>query len=232
MKKLDIWCEGVADQKFLADVIQSWFGLKCTLPKKSKTYECRNDAEELVLHIRATGSINPFISAQAWLDARKDFVENVALEIKNVTIVDADLDFQKRLDTILATTEGMIGTDNLFLWPNNQPKQSDNHENHDLELLLEQIMKKDSKDLFIDCWKGYESCLIKKSNPKSTDGAFFVPDRKAMVYAFVEAFTGEPNQSKEQNRDYLDSDLWELDGEKEPLKHLKAFLEKHIQNAA
>ena len=127
MIKADFWVEGIADQKFLADLITIWYGLSFKF--KDKTFECLDLEKQLHLKIRGTKGVTSFISKSGWEDDVKElFLLNS--EKKHIVILDGDEDFKNRRKIVLKTTEGAITNETLYLWPDNQS-------NGDLENLLE-----------------------------------------------------------------------------------------------
>lgn len=221
MVKTNIWVEGIADQKFLADVLKVWFGF--SLDKK---FEFRDASGEVMIRISKGDGVSTFSTGDGWEKIKQSFEENEARGTKNLIIVDADDDFDKRKKEVAKTVvEVNFDSDtDLFLWPDHQPHQKKG----DLERLLEQIINPDHKAIF-ECWNAYEDCLRKTPNKTYT-----TPARKTKIYAYLEALLGETasekEKIKERERDYSNADHWNLDDTKEPLKPLYEFLKKHITN--
>ena len=217
MAKIDIWVEGVADQKFIADLLNSWYGLVF-----NKKFECRDNGRQIEVNIRQSGGVTSFISEEGWYEIESIFKENEVQGVKNLAILDADESFEQRKSkvnqTITAATFS-IETD-LFLWPYNQHAG-------DLENLLEQIINPENKSIF-ECWEAYEECL--KNTPGKT---FTLPARKTKIYAYLEALLGETNKEKEKikerEREYTNQKHWILGNSSGPLKYLKKFLDSHLQ---
>ena len=220
MKAVDIWVEGVADQKFLSDVISEWFNLSF-----DKDFKCKDADQNIRIQIRQVEGISKFNSKSDWQKVKPFFEENQASGVKNLIILDADEDFEKRKDEVKGTViEVEFASDkDLFLWPNHQPHT----EKGDLENLLEQIINPEHQLIF-KCWDAYENCL--RSYP---DKNYTTPARKTKIYAYLEALLGETQSEKEnlkeKKRDYSNTDHWILDHTKEPLKHLYEFLKKHLK---
>jgi hypothetical protein len=64
MVKIDFWVEGIADQKFLADIIANWFDLELKFDRKSNTFICEDTARQIDLKIRGSGGVASFISEE------------------------------------------------------------------------------------------------------------------------------------------------------------------------
>lgn len=218
MIKIDFWVEGIADQKFLADVITKWYGLSFSF--KDKTFECLDPEKQFHLKIRNTGGIASFITKDGWKNIERLFEINKENGVKNIVIPDADDNHKNQTDRVLATTEGVITNETLYLWPDNQS-------NGDLENLLEKIIHPDHQTIF-DCWNAYENCLKQQSGKKYT-----TPARKTKIYAYLEALLGETKSEKkkikEPERDYTNANHWILDENHTSLKPLKNFLDPHLK---
>ena len=223
MVKADIWVEGIADQKFLADVLSVWFGLAFQDSKMSGgvIYECRDETRQIEVRIRAAGTVSAFIAEKEWRKKEQDFVDNQSFGIKNLIIADADDDVAARKTEVAQTVQnvGFNPEFDLFLFPNHQ-------ESGDLENLLEQIIHPEHQAIF-ECWNAYEECLRK--TPGKT---YTTPARKTKIYAYLEALLGnskkEKEKIKEREREYTNADHWQLDPTKEHLKPLHEFLTLHL----
>jgi hypothetical protein len=219
MAAVDIWVEGIADQKFLADVLNVWFGHPF-----DKKFEFRDNSGAVMIRIRRGNGISSFNSADGWNELKPFFEENGLKGTINLVIVDADDDFENRKSEITHTIAGLNfdPKKDLFLWPDHQPHA----EKGDLEKLLEQIIHPEHQPIF-NCWDNYENCLSGHSNKKYT-----TPARKTKIYAYLEALLGETQSEKEKikerERDYSNTAHWNLDHTKEPLKPLYEFLKTHI----
>lgn len=220
MVAVDIWVEGIADQKFLADVLKVWFGLA-----KNDKFECFDEAHNLFIRIRPSvgvnksGGVSKFVSENGWKGIKPFFEEMNAAGGKNLIIADADEDFSARKKDIHRTVKsaGFDVESDLFLWPNNQPNETKG----DLELLLEQIAHPNHHTIF-ECFDGYTECLDKAAK------GYFTPVRKAKIFAYMEAILGSSGHIQENKRDYANDAHWVLNGEIEPLRPLKEFLNKHL----
>jgi len=144
------------------------------------------------------------------------FRENTGKGGTNLLIFDADDNFEEKLNEI-KTAKRELGLEfEIFLFPNNELPG-------DLEILLYNIVNDKHKAL-VECWKQYENCLEKQTHP------YTLPARKTKVYAYLEALLGKSNSQKdkikERNRNYRNSDHWNLDADY--LRPLKTFLKQHF----
>lgn len=147
---------------------------------------------------------------------------NMANERTNIVIIDADDDIDARRSDILAwKTENDLDFE-LFLLPNNQDAGA-------LEDLLENIINPSNRPI-LDCWEDYEKELIMLDIPGRTPPPLTTPAKKTKIYGYLEALLGtskrEKELIKEKERDYENTQHWNLDAEY--LKPLKEFISKNI----
>ena len=131
-------------------------------------------------------------------------------------VLDADCHPQSRRIEFLNERDklNLTITDNhCFLLPNN-------HDQGDLETLLEQISVREHRTLH-DCFEEYERCMQTRNELRS----YHIPNnkvRKAKIYAYGDALGIETNENK---RDYCDSRYWDLNASAvEPLKQFLSSL--------
>jgi hypothetical protein len=141
---------------------------------------------------------------------------------KNLVIFDADENFPQRQTDILAWKAKYKLDFELFLFPNNSDTGA-------LEELLESIINPINKPIF-DCWKNYETCI----SSKSIEGRvtpLTIPAKKTKIYGYLETLLGsshsEKEKIKERNRNYLDTNHWDLNNIS--LTPLKEFLSSFVQ---
>jgi hypothetical protein len=216
MVAVDIWVGGIADQKFLADVMKSWLGF--TFDKKFKYID---ESLKIAIQIRKGEGLSNFNSEKGWGNIKPFFEENNLKRVKNLIVADADVDFVARKNEIGATVQGVgfdVETD-LFLWPDNQAHP----EKGDLERLLAQIVHPDHK-VVLNCFENYENCLRGISGK-----SYAIPNRKAQMYAYTEAL-GAPK--KEHERDYTNPKHWDITPTSFPLNHLYHFLTVHLTSSS
>ena len=147
---------------------------------------------------------------------------NTANERTNIVIIDADDDIDARRSDILAwKTENDLDFE-LFLLPNNQDAGA-------LEDLLENIINPSNRPI-LECWEDYEKELIMLDIPGRTPPPLTTPAKKTKIYGYLEALLGtskrEKELIKEKERDYENTQHWNLDAEY--LKPLKEFISKNI----
>lgn len=142
----------------------------------------------------------------------------------NLVIFDADVKgnnggYIKRMKKLESLRDSLDIEFELFLLPNN-------NKDGDLESLLEQCINNKHQGV-LDCFYNYENCL--KAYKKNGKLVYRLPQRKAMMYSYVDAF---PKSKKEdealKKKDYFFSnkDIWEFDNAY--IKPLSSFLKKHI----
>ncbi len=220
MTNVQIFVEGVADQKFFQDVIQEWYGLKLS---KGKFAE-KNTRIEL-------GDIFDMGGQDSFADSdRMRLLEPIIQtlhveEIPMLVIFDADEYSIKQPDIdAFCQKQGF----SYFLLPYNGTYPEANRNDGDLETLLQEIICPDNQVIF-DCWQAYEQCLTHETATNTTSGAFTLPARKTKLYAYLEALLGETKTQKklikEEHRDYRNKKHWNLDPTHPALKPLKDFLD-------
>ena len=210
MEKIQIFVEGVADQKFFQDLISAWYNTKLTFGGVQKGMVTNGD----IFNVEGKGVFEDEIKMRL-IDPILKF--NDIKGVKNLFIFDAD--------TFKIETKNFEKYKSQF--PIEHFLLPDNQSDGDLETLLEQIINQDNKVIF-DCWEGYEDCL-KTSIRK--EGIFTTPARKTKIYAYLEALLGESkNQKKkikETERNYQDVNHWDLNAP--ALVNLKQFLDQYFQ---
>ncbi len=81
-----------------------------------------------------------------------------------------------------------------------------------------------------ECWEGYEKELVNLDIPGRTPPPLTTPAKKTKIYGYLEALLGPSNDEKklikEPNRDYENTQHWNLDAEY--LGALKGFLESYL----
>ena len=111
----------------------------------------------------------------------------------------------------------------LFLLPNNQDIGA-------LEDLLENIINPSNRPI-LDCWEDYEKGLIKLVIPGRTPPPLTTPAKKTKIYGYLEALLFDSKSQKEQikevNRNYENTQHWNLDAEY--LEPLKEFLQCNME---
>lgn len=140
----------------------------------------------------------------------------------NLVIFDADEDIEARRKELLSIKVQFGVEFELFLFPNDRDKGA-------LEDLLENIINPNNKPIF-ECWEGYEKELVKLDIPGRTPPPLTTPAKKTKIYGYLEALLGSSSDEKklikDANRDYENTQHWNLDAEY--LGALKGFLERNL----
>jgi hypothetical protein len=204
MKTVEIFVEGIADEKFIGDYLTHLNAGK--LPSTIKITSM-GGVDKLKL------SINSFIA-------------NDKEDVQNVLILDADGDVKKRkeeIEVVIKSIEVELKQKSntiYFLFPNDTLIG-------DLESLLQEIINPNNKEIF-DCWQSYEECLSSKENAYLPNKKYTTPANKTKIYAYLEALLGsskkEKEKIKEKERNYLEKNHWDLNHSF--LAPLQSFLSK------
>lgn len=109
-----------------------------------------------------------------------------------------------------------------FLYPND-------HDDGDVETLMEKTARRDLHPVFFDCFEDYERCVSGKKDV-SGQPLYNIPDMKGKLHTYMNA---QRLSSKQRNRlgsgDWLfdDENYWNLDDDS--LQPLKDFLSNHLK---
>lgn len=218
MNNVQIFVEGIADQKFFQDLIYEWYGVKFS---KGKFAE-KNTKIELgdIFDMGGKDSFEDPIR----MNLLDPIIKTLQIEeIPMLVIFDADIYYntQPIIDEFCAN-RGF----HYFLLPYNGTHTEPGKNDGDLEALLQEIIYPDNQVIF-NCWQAYEQCLTAQTTELRK---FTLPARKTKIYAYLEALVGESKKQKakikEENRDYCNKNHWNLDPTHPPLKPLKDFLDK------
>lgn len=201
-KEFNIFVEGVADARFFKQYISHLFSEVV--------------ADERIVILKGWDNLKTEASALRM----RSMSANGGV---NLVIVDADNDFQARKDEIERWQQANEVEFELFLLPNNQDAGA-------LEDLLENIINPNNRPI-LDCWEDYEKELVKLDIPGRTPPPLTTPAKKTKIYGYLEALLGptkrEKELIKEANRNYENTQHWDLDAEY--LEPLKGFLVDNIQ---
>ncbi|GAB3991450.1 hypothetical protein GCM10028807_21510 [Spirosoma daeguense] len=208
MSTIKILVEGIADAKFLQDIIATWYDTPLAIADLGRPGD-----------IVCLGGKNAFDSATKLDKLSILFEQAIFQEIPVILIADADaFSSNYALFNSHSQTHGF----SFFLLPNHE---SDG----DLETLLQNLIHSDNQVIF-DCWQAYEQCLQGKPTYMTDSGSFTIPARKTKIYAYLEALVGESDSEKEKikerHRNYRESRHWNIDPAHPPLKPLKEFLDQ------
>lgn len=204
MENVKIFVEGEADVRFVKQYCDYLLG-----------YELEDD---IILHTGGWSIIESPKSGEAIRNAMKKNIDNGGI---NLVIFDADSNFNHRQTEILSWKKKFHMDFELFLFPNNSDIGA-------LEELLERIINPKNQPIF-DCWEKYESC-IKSKTIENRLIPLTIPAKKTKIHGYLEVLLGpsnsEKSKCKEANRNYLESNYWNLDSEN--LIPLKTFLTKYL----
>ena len=140
----------------------------------------------------------------------------------NLVIFDADVDAEVRKAELeeVKVKYGLVFE--TFLFPNNQDSGA-------IEELLEQVINPQNQCV-IDCWKRYEADLAKQNIAWKQPPIPTSPSSKSKIYAYLEALVGtsrtEKDLIKDKNRDFLNTNHWDLAAQ--GLVALHNFLLQHL----
>ena len=199
---LNIFVEGIADARFLKQYIKHVFG--------------EDIADNRIVVLNGWDNLKTEASASRM----RSMSDNGGV---NLVIVDADKDFLMRKNEIAVWKKENNVEFELFLLPNNKDTGA-------LEDLLENIINPNNKPIF-ECWEEYEKELVKLDIPGRTPPPLTTPAKKTKIYGYLEALLFETKSQKklikEANRNYQNTQHWDLDAEYlEPLKEF--FLKIYI----
>jgi hypothetical protein len=197
---INIFLEGIADIKFISDLIQYKFGKKLNK--------------------------NQIIDLNGWNgieNEKQKFLENSVDGGINIVILDADDDsnnggFIKRRNEIEELKTRLGIKFELFLFPNNK-------EDGDLESLLSTIINKSNAPI-MDCWNSFEECI--SSVGKGYTIPARKTKIYAYLEVLLGKTKKDKEMIKDKSRDFLNKDHWDLQHEfLHPLKEFLApFFEK------
>jgi len=223
---VDILVEGIADQKFLADVIISWYGYKIE-------GEVRDKKDTILVNETnfKKAKIKSFEGKDVLETERKKnlLCENLEINISinkpSLLIFDADFDFLGNFKKWNDFKNEFYKDKNtnifdIFFWPNNQ--DLGNKVQSDLEYLLFDILCED-KLMYWSCFDDFDKCVELKFE-NSYNLCFH--DNKTRIFSFLSTFGRE---SKEVKRNYFDAEIFNLNPTEKPiLKPLKTTLDKYL----
>ena len=202
-KDVNIFVEGEADSRFFKQYIHHLFGEEV--------------ADERIVPLKGWNNLKTETSVLRM----RSMSANGGI---NLVFIDADKDFQNRKGEIEKWKQTNGVEFELFLLPNNKDKGA-------LEDLLENIINPNNQPIF-GCWEDYEKELVRLDIPGRTPPPLTTPAKKTKIYGYLEALLGETKSQKEMikeaNRDYKNTQHWDLDAEY--LGTLKEFLEENFSD--
>lgn len=210
MKRFRIFVEGDADKKFIGDYYHHLFQEEAPQYSINHTGDLRGD--KAGGYKKLSDEIN---IREMCINEDQDGV--------NLVIFDADKDVEARRKELEAIKEQYNVNFELFLLPSNKDKGA-------LEDLLENIINPQNRPI-MDCWENYEKELVQLDIPGRTPPPLTTPAKKTKIYGYLEALLFDSKSQKEQikevNRNYENTQHWNLDAEY--LEPLKEFLKCNIE---
>lgn len=208
-KRFRIFVEGDADKKFLSDYYHHLFQERVPQYSINHTGDLKGDK---------TGGYKKLSDEINIREMRINTDQGGV----NLVIFDADKDIEARRKELEAVKEQYHVEFEFFLLPNNKDAG-------ELEDLLENIINPNNRPI-LDCWEDYEKELVQLDIPDRTPPPLTTPAKKTKIYGYLEALLGESKSQKEQikevNRNYENTQHWDLDAEY--LEPLKEFLENNV----
>lgn len=208
-KRFRIFVEGDADKKFLSDYYHHLFQERVPQYSNNHTGDLKGDK---------TGGYKKLSDEINIREMRINTDQGGV----NLVIFDADKDIEARRKELEAVKEQYHVEFEFFLLPNNKDAG-------ELEDLLENIINPNNRPI-LDCWEDYEKELVQLDIPDRTPPPLTTPAKKTKIYGYLEALLGESKSQKEQikevNRNYENTQHWDLDAEY--LEPLKEFLNNNI----
>ncbi len=184
-----IFVEGEADERFISQLMEHLLN-----EKVDKNVIVRTEGWNNLVSASTEGT---------YLNQMRNVSANNGI---NLIIFDADDKPEHRRADLIAWKAKHNLDFELFLMP-------DNSSNGELEDLLERIIKEDNQPV-MDCWTGYEKSLGQVILPWRNGTPLTTPAKKTKIYAYLEALLGKSKSQKklikESNRDYLNTDHWNL----------------------
>ncbi len=201
-KDFNIFVEGIADARFFKQYIHHLFGEEV--------------ADERIVPLKGWNNLK----TEASVLRMRSMSANGGI---NLVFIDADKDFQNRKVEIEKWKQANGVEFELFILPNNKDKGA-------LEDLLENIINPNNQPIF-GCWEDYEKELVRLDIPGRTPPPLTTPAKKTKIYGYLEALLGETKSQKEMikeaNRDYKNTQHWDLDAEY--LGALKEFMMRNLE---
>lgn len=208
-KRFRIFVEGDADKKFLSDYYHHLFQERVPQYSINHTGDLKGDK---------TGGYKKLSDEINIREMRINTDQGGV----NLVIFDADKDIEARRKELEAVKEQYHVEFEFFLLPNNKDAG-------ELEDLLENIINPNNRPI-LDCWEDYEKELVQLDIPDRTPPPLTTPAKKTKIYGYLEALLGESKSQKEQikevNRNYENTQHWNLDAEY--LEPLKEFMNDNI----
>lgn len=203
MKDCKIFVEGVADERFIEQLISHIFGMS-------------------VGEIINTGGYTNLMAQDkenTYTNQMKRTSDDGGV---NLVIFDADKNCEVRREEILAWKQRKGVEFELFLFPDNEGQGA-------LEDLLEEIINPQNQEV-MDCWRLYEDAIKEVRLPWRKGEPLTIPAKKTKIYAYLEVLLGasksEKEKIKEREREYINTNHWDLNAV--ALTNLTTFLKDNL----
>lgn len=206
MKDYRIFVEGVADKRFIKQLIQHIFGVSVM--------------DDCVIETEGYTNLISKSKTAVYVNQMRRTTDDGGV---NLVVFDADDDYEKRKNEIMDWKHNHKLDFELFLFPNN-------HSNGEFEYLLESIINPENQPV-MDCWEKYEESLKNVNIPWRERVPLTIPAKKTKIYAYLEVLLGssksEKKKIKECERDYCNINHWNLNAT--ALTDLIAFFKEMLQ---
>lgn len=206
MKDYRIFVEGVADKRFIKQLIQHIFGVSVM--------------DDCVIETEGYTNLISKSKTAVYVNQMRRTTDDGGV---NLVVFDADDDYEKRKNEIMDWKHKHKLDFELFLFPNN-------HSNGEFENLLESIINPENQPV-MDCWEKYEESLKNVNIPWREGVPLTIPAKKTKIYAYLEVLLGssksEKKKIKECERDYCNINHWNLNAT--ALTDLIAFFKEMLQ---
>lgn len=224
-QRIHIYCEGIADQIFIADCLEIFYNIisnRSTLPKE-KNENININFNEHSKIIAVNGCEN-FLKDSIFKDPAQDNLDEGGLNL-----VFSDADFPQKDAQKSKGNNGVINAHhkfkniqkkvnfNYFLFPNNLTDGT-------LEDILLQLIPENNRPL-LACFDQYSECL---TNSGIVDLNYDIGNKRK-ISNYLHLLTGK---TKEIERNYQDLRVWQLDCTISPHLHqIKQFLDKYFSSS-
>lgn len=220
--KILIFCEGITDQIFIADCLETFYNIETIRDSRKSNIEFTGSGiNGQIINIEGCSKLSDPIH----LNTMKD---NSDLGGRNIVIFDADFTGQQNgnkgfnacktkldnLQTKNSQREEIVKFD-YYIWPTND------NQDGEIENLLEKLIPQNKKPI-LDCISAHQLCL----QSLEIDGLEIADLKKTIEYYL---YTCKEKATKARDRDYKKQDLWNLDYQKnDDLGRFKKFLDKFL----
>ena len=214
---IKIYCEGITDQLFIADVVEKFFDIIIDRRrKKNKINKCISENVIEIINISGISSLRTDFVIDSLIDNQK-------LGGVNIVIFDADWkeigNGNKGIKNCRQKLDNLKSEKNLdfeyYIWPNNQ-------DDGQLENLLCELIPNSKKPIF-NCIETNKNCLNSLNN-----GSI----KKIGLKEVINFYLNTCYQSTDE-RNYNDKNFWSLDENvSSNFQNFTKFLKSNLRNLA